>query len=729
MTDKIAGGKTAGRRMTGGPRASRREFVALSLRGMAASGLALGLVPVTARAAITAPATLRQTFLAIDHEGIVTVFAKHLDMGQGIWSGLAQIVAEELDADWDKVRVEGAPALMPDYSHTFFSGQTTGGSTSIANSYDQLRRAGATARAMLVAAAARQWGVASSEIATRDGKLTHPSGKRAGYGEFAGLAAQEPVPDKVALKDPAAFRIIGKGAPRLDTTAKHRGQMQYGIDTRLAGMLHAVVARAPAFGAKILRHDASKALAIPGVRHVLPLPSGIAVVADNTWTAMRGREALVVEWNDDTGERRSSAALAAHLGDSLDKPQFTVLERGDATAALNDSTKVVDAEFAFPYLAHAPMEPLALAGRYDGNTAELWGGFQMVTANQAAVAEVLGLPAAQVAMTTLNAGGSFGRRASFDSDWVAEMAYLLKAIGPGAAVQITRTREDDMTGGYYRPMTRHRYRVGLDEAGRIAAVDMTIAGQSIFYGTPTGQGDIPQADLLAVMGHIAERYDIPAARVRWANPDIAVPVTTFRSIGNTHTTYAKEVLVDRLARMAGIDALDYRLAMLGNAPRQAAVLRKAAAMAGWGKALPKGQAIGLAVQESESSFCAQAALVEMRDGEIRVHKVDCAIDCGIALDPGNVRAQIEGGIGFGLNTALYSAITLTDGVVDQSNFADYPLLRIDAMPAIDVAIINGGDRPTGVGEPGSTPIGAAVAIAVERLTGNSVTAWPLAPAG
>lgn len=706
------------------PPVDRRGFI-----GLGTGLLALGLYrPAGAEpSGAEPPAVLQQPFLRIEADDTVTVFAKHLDMGQGIGTGLAQIVAEELDADWAQVRVEAAPVNLRDYAHTTFKTQTTGGSTSISNSWDQLRRAGATARAMLVAAAARRWSVPEAEIAVKQGKVVHTaSGRTSGFGALSPIAALLPVPQDVTLKPVSQFALLGTPVRRLDTADKHRGKAQYGIDMRLPNMLHAVIARAPRFGARVKAFDAKGALAVPGVERVVQVPSGIAVLAGNTWSACRGRDALNITWDESSAETRSTDEIATYFRQlARDDAGLVCAERGNAATAIAGAAAVIEAEFLFPYLAQAPLEPLCVTGRIDAQGCELWGGFQSQTINQAKVCEILGLRTDQVRLNTLPAGGSFGRRASFTSDWVAELAEVLKAIGGRRPVKLMWTREDDLAGGYYRPMFLHRYRIGVDEKGHIAGLELKLVGQSILFGVPTGEGTPPKADFLSYMGNMADRYAIADASVRWASPQVKVPVHTFRSIGNTHTTLSKEIMMDRLARRAGIDPVAYRLAHLGQAPRQAQVLRLAAEKAGWGKPLPAGRKLGVAVQESEQSFIAQIAEVSIEDGTVRVHRVTCAVDCGFALDPDNIRAQMEGGIGFGLSTTMLSAITMTAGVVDQRNFDGYQLLRINEMPMIDVHIVDSAERPTGVGEPGSTCVGAAVANALEALSGKRVERFPM----
>lgn len=704
----------------------RRGFIKLT--GL---GLTLALLPAACSKAGESGAragVLAQPFLRIEPDGAVVVLSKHLEMGQGVWTGLATLVAEELDADWSKVRVESSPSEVPAYGNLDWGGkvQGTGGSSSIHNSYEQYRKAGATARAMLTAAAAKQWNVPDAEIAIVDGTVSHASGKSAGFGDLAATAAAMPVPQTVTLKDPAKFTLIGTSpAPRVDATDKVHGRQTFGMDVKLDGMLIAVIARAPLFGGTVKSFDAAKAKAVPGVVEVVQVPSGIAVLAKNTWAARQGREALVVAWDDSKAEKRSSAqfeadykALAAKGGGR------SVVARGDAAKALAGAVKVIEADYVFPYLAHAPMEPMTCAGRLADGKCEMWAGFQIPTVDRGAAAQALGLPPEYITLHVLAAGGSFGRRATPTGDFTGELANILKATDGKYPVKLVWTREDDIQGGYYRPFNVHRIRAGVDAGGRIVGWDQSFVGQSILAGTPFGPPD--GSDPGAYEGFATEQYDIQNASVRWIKAESPVPVLWWRSVGHTHSAYSKEVMMDELAAAAGKDPVEFRLAHLGEHPRHAAVLKLAAEKAGWGTPLPAGRARGIAVQESFGSFVAQVAEVSMKDGAISVDRVVCAVDCGLAVNPEHVRAQMEGGIGFGLGTALGSAITLTDGKPDQANFDTYSVLRIDRMPkAVEVHILNSGNQPSGVGEPGLPPIAPAVANAVAKLTGKRQHRLPL----
>jgi len=709
---------------------SRRRFVAL-----AGAGLALGLLPEAGAVAAAggddpaAPA-LAQTFVRIAPDGVVTVVIKHLEMGQGIATGLATLVAEELDADWALVRTEAAPFDPPRYKHLMFGSQTTGGSTSTANSWPQMREAGAVARAMLVAAAAARWQVPAAELTTYRGRVLHgASGRQAGYGALAAAAAALPVPIGVALKSPDSFTLVGRAGHRLGQAALVDGSARYGIDIQRPGMRVAVLQRPPRFGASVRQVDPAAALAVPGVRAVHPLGQAVAVVADDTWAALRGRQALKIEWDESHAEQRSSADLQAEFRRlaGVGEPGIDVLQRGQGAAALAGASQVLSADFELPYLAHQPMEPLAAVGEWGEQRCEIWAGSQNVSADHAAALQVLGLQADQLQLHVLPAGGSFGRRATFSADWITELALVLRAqraAGDRRPVKLQWTREDDVTGGFYRPMSLHRLRAGLDAHGRLLAVDETIVVQSFMRAFTHGEAPT-RPDPFAAEGHLGERYDVPHAHARWVNPKVGVPVHTYRALGYNHTTFCKEVMMDELARAAGQDALAFRLAHLSTQPRQAAVLRAAAAMAGWGRALPPGYALGMAVQEAYRTAVAQFALVRIADGQVVVERVWCAVDCGVVVNPDVVRAQMEGGIAFGLSAALHNAITLDGGKVQQSNFHDAPVLRLPEMPRVEVTLVASDAAPTGVGEPGSVPILAAVANAVALLTGRPVRSLPI----
>jgi len=710
---------------------TRRQFLTL-----AGAGLVLGLPALQGAAAADAAEAVHtkqglvQPFLRIAPSGEITILIKHLEMGQGINTGLATILAEELDADWSLVRTEAAPFHPALYKHTMYGMQTTGGSTSVANSWQQLREAGAVARAMLVQAAAQRWGVPAKELSAHRGRVMHgASGRQLGYGELAEAAALVPVPSGVPLKSSAAYTLIGRERHRLGVDDIVHGRTRYGMDMQRPGQLIAVLQRAPRFGATVRSVDAKDALALRGVVAVHRLPQAVAVLASNTWAALQARKLLKIEWDDSQAETRSTAELKADFRRWAEagEPGIDALVRGQAADAMAQAQQVLNADFELPYLAHQPMEPLAAVAELREGQCEIWAGSQNASADHGAAVRILGLAADKVKLHVLPAGGSFGRRATFSADWISELMLVLKAQqakGDSRPVKLMWTREDDITGGFYRTMSLHRLRAGLDAQGRLLAVEQTIVAQSFSRGRPK-PGVALKPDPFATGGHLAERYEVPHARTRWVSADVGVPVHTYRALSNNHTTFTKEVMMDELARAAGQDALAFRLAHLGRQPRQAAVLRRAAELAGWGQVLPQGRALGLAVQEADNSFVAQVAQVRIEHGQIVVERVVCVIDCGLVINPGLVRAQMESGIAFGLSAALHNELTLDAGRVQQSNFHDAPVLRLHEMPRVDVHCMASDAPPTGVGEPGSVPILAAVANAVARLTGKPVRSLPI----
>lgn len=715
--------------------ASRRQFLKAS--AAAGAGLVIGFAFAggnrIAAAAETAAADgvfAPNAFIRVAPDNSVTVLIKHIEFGQGTFTGLATLVAEEMDADWSQLRAEHAPADASLYNNLSWGPvQGTGGSSSIANSYEQLRRAGATARALLVQAAAEAWGVPAAEITVTSGVVVHAaSGRQARFGDLAARAASLQAPVEVTLKDPKDFTLIGKTAPRLDSRAKSRGEALYTIDKTLPGLLTAVIARPPVFGATLVSFDDSAARAIEGVVEVVRVPQGVAVLAKGFWAAKQGRDALQVQWDETTGETRGSAELMAEYKKLAEAPGLVARQEGDAAAALAGAARVLEADYEFPYLAHAPMEPLDCVAQLGDDGCDIWTGSQIPTVDQASAAAILGLQPAQVRVHTLFAGGSFGRRATPNADMVSEAVGIAKAIGGRAPVKLVWTREDDIQGGRYRPMYFHRLRAGLDADGRLVAWQHRIVGQSIARGTPFAAGMIHNGiDHTSVEGASTLPYLVPDITVDLHTTDVGVPVLWWRAVGSTHTAYSTEAFIDELAEAAGKDPVDFRLALLAGHPRHAGVLKLAAEKAGWGSAPPAGRTRGIAVHESFNTFVAEVAEVSVADdGTVKVEKVVCAVDCGVAVNPDQVKAQMEGGIGYGLGAVLHDAVTLKDGRVEQSNFHDYLPLRIDEMPAVEVYIVESAEAPTGVGEPGVPPIGPAVANAVYKATGRRIRALPFA---
>ncbi|MFN4177147.1 molybdopterin cofactor-binding domain-containing protein [Phenylobacterium sp.] len=679
-------------------------------------------------------------FIRIAPDGAVTVISKHIEFGQGNHAGLAAIVAEELDADWDKVRVEQAPANAKLYGNKLMGGtQGTGGSSAIPSSWDQLRQAGAAARAMFVEAAAKRWGVPAGEVTVANGVVAHASGKQASFGELVEDAAKIAPPQAPKLKDTKAFTLIG--TPRVrrkDSLAKSTGTARYTQDVRLPDMLTAMVAHPPRFGATVKSFDAAAARKVPGVVEVYKIPTGVAVVANSTWAAKQGRDALKVEWDEAKAEKRGSAALLQQFKDLASgkaqpegKVKWQAFEsRGDAGAAAG-GTAALEAAYDFPYLAHATMEPMNCVAIVKGNQARLIFGSQTQTLDQLNTAKIVGNLPGAIQIETLPAGGSFGRRANFQSDYVAECVHIAKKVGKGRPVKLVWTREDDMRAGYYRPLVHHTVRVTVDADGYPATWRHRIVTQSIMKDAPPGAPG-GKIDMTAVEGAAGSPYlkATPVVDAQLLTPDAGVPVLWWRSVGATHTAYVMEHTIDQLARRAGKDPVEYRRALYrkAGANRHLAVLDLAAEKAGWGSPTPAGWTRGVAVHESFGSVVAQVAEVKLENGVPRVGRVVTAIDCGIAIAPDQIAAQMEGGTCYGLSAALFGEITLTDGQVDQANFDTYRVLRNSEAPTVETYIVPSANPPSGVGEPGTPVIGPAVANALLTLTGQPTYAQPFVKA-
>ncbi|MFM0726395.1 xanthine dehydrogenase family protein molybdopterin-binding subunit [Paraburkholderia strydomiana] len=721
--------------LTDAVRPSRRTFLKAA-GSVAAVGLTVGFEWAgTGRRALAATmpeATFApNAFLRVAPDNSVTVIAKHVEMGQGAYTGIATIVAEELDADWQDVRVESAPADAKRYANLAFGTiQGTGGSSAMANSWMQLREAGAKARAMLVSAAAAQWQVPASDLTTRDGSVHHAATNRtATYGSLASAAARLPVPDKVTLKSPKDFRLIGHPLPRVDVPPKTDGTAQFTLDVTFPGMLVALLQRPPLFGATVKSFDASAAKAVPGVVSVVQVPGGVAVVAKGFWAAKQGRDALKVEWEDSKAEKRSSDAIMTEYRQLAEQSGASARKEGDATQALAGAAQKVSATYAFPYLAHAPMEPLDAVVKLTANSCEIWAGDQFQTVDQGNAARTAGLDPQQVKIHTLYAGGSFGRRANTQSDYIVEAVAIAKALGAnGTPVKLQWTREDDIHGGLYRPMYFHKLDAGLSADGKLIAWRHRIVGQSILAGTPFASVMVKNGiDGTSVEGAANVSYAIPNISVELTTTQTGVPVLWWRVVGSSHTAFAVEAFIDEAAHAAGKDPFVFRRDLLVQEPRMRAVLELAAEKAGWdpAKPLPKGRGRGIAVAEAFKTFVAQVAEVSVdNESNVKVERVVCAVDCGTPINPDVIVAQMEGGIGFGLGAALHSAITLKDGKVEQNNFDGYQVLRIAEMPKVEVHIVQSGEAPTGVGEPGVAPVGPAVANAIFAATGKRLHSLP-----
>ncbi|HZE60696.1 MAG TPA: xanthine dehydrogenase family protein molybdopterin-binding subunit [Burkholderiales bacterium] len=705
---------------------SRREF-------FKTSGALVIAVTIPAARAQEKSILETNAFVRIGADSTVTVIVKHLEMGQGTYTGLPTLVAEELDADWAQMRAEGAPADAKRYNNLFWGeAQGTGGSSSLPNSYEQLRKAGAAARFMLVAAAAERWKVPAKDVTITRGVVEHKkSRRRAKFGELVAAAATQVVPMDVPLKDPKDFVYIGK-APltRTDARAKSNGSAIYTQDVKLPGMLTAVVLHPPRFGAKLKTFDAAKTRQIPGVVNVVPFATpatnGVAVLARDYWTAKKGRDALIAEWDETGALRLGSGEIMAEYKRLAITPGSVAHKTGDIEAALKGAAKTLEAAYEFPYLAHASMEPMNCVVALTAAGCEIWNGEQFQTVDQMQVAQVVDLKPEQVKLNMLYAGGSFGRRANPQSDYLLEAAAIAKASGGQAPVKLVWGREDDMRAGHYRPMYYHALEAGLDAKDELMAWRHTIVGQSILAGTAFEPMMVKNGiDATSVEGAANLPYAVPNRLLELHSPKLAVPVQWWRSVGSTHTAYATECFLDDIARATGKDPLALRLALLANHPRHRGVLELAAKQAGWGKPLSKDRARGVAVHESFGTFVAQVVEVSRRKDAVHIERVVCAVDCGVAVNPNIVAMQMESGIGYGLSAALAGAITLKDGVVEQSNFHDYPVVRMNQMPKIEVHIVPSTEKPSGVGEPGTPVIAPALANALAALNGTAVRVLPM----
>lgn len=716
---------------------TRRSF----LKSAAATGAALviGLRP-NGRLAVAASGTTSELnpFVRILADGTVQVVIKHFEMGQGTTTGLATLVAEELDAGWSRVSTDFAPADKDRYKNLLFGAQGTGGSTAIANSYLQYRKAGAAAREVLVKAAAETWGVSPSDITVENGILKSGN-KQAHFGEMIAKAATLTPTEEPVLKTPDQFRLIGKdGLPRKDTPAKINGTATFALDVKIPGMVYVVILRTPRFGGKLKTFDASAAKSVKGFldAKALPTQEGIAVYAKGTWSALKSREAITAEWDFSAAENRSTDEIAAEHVSLLDKPQHQAMKGVDLAkteAVLKTADQVVEGDFVFPFLAHAPMEPLNCVIEPTEKGVRFHDGCQFPTVVQMVTAAILKIEPANVEVRTVYAGGSFGRRATVVADYHSQAAMAFALLGGKTPVKLVWTREDDLHGGFYRPMVAHRVRVGLKD-GKIIGWDHRMSARPIVLETFFASEEVKKSgvDPATVEGVNDTHYTLPDLSVGVSIPKTPIPVLWWRSVGHTHTAYAMETMIDMVAKAAKVDPVEFRLSLLTgddkNKKRLAGVLKLAAEKAGWGK--PKeGNFQGIAVHKSFESYVAEVVEISVKNGAIKVEKITCAVDCGVAVNPDVIRAQMEGGIGYGLGAIMRNEITLTKGVVDQQNFPDYEPLRITDMPKVEVHIVPSAEPPTGVGEPGVPPVGPALANAIHAALGTRVLTPPMTRAG
>jgi isoquinoline 1-oxidoreductase beta subunit len=664
-------------------------------------------------------------FVRIATDESVTVIAAHSEMGQGIYTSLPMLLNEELQADWAKIRVEPAPVDAA-YNHPVFGIQMTGGSTTSPAEWTRYRKMGAVARVMLVQAAAKQWGVDPSTCRVENGVVIHDeSKKRATYGSLANAASQLTSPADVPLKDPKTFTLVGKSTKRLDTPSKTNGAAQFGLDVSVPGMLYAVVMRPPVFGGKVRSIDASETLKVPGVKAVEQIPSGVTIIATKFWAAKLGRDKLKVDWDLGPNASLSTEQMLRDFAEMSQKPGNLAKKVGDPDAALKTAAKTITATYDVPYLAHCMMEPLNCVVDLRADSCELWTGTQFETVDRANAAKVAGLPPEKVKLNTTLLGGGFGRRANPASDFVVEAVHVAKVAK--APVKVVWTRDDDLKGGWYRPMWHDRFFAGVDASGEPVAWKHTIVGQSIAEGTPFEPLMVKDGvDAASVEGAADLLYGIPNLRVELHSPKIGVPVQWWRSVGHSHTGFSVEAFFDEVAHAGGKDPYELRRKLLANQPRMLEVLELCAQKAKWGSKLPPGVGRGIATHFSFDSYVAQVVETSVeKNGTVHVHRVFCAVNCGIVINPDTVKAQMEGGIIFGLTAALKTEITLKNGRVEQANFHDYQMLRMFESPEIEVHIVPSTENPSGVGEPGVPPVAPALANAIFAATGKRVRRLPI----
>jgi isoquinoline 1-oxidoreductase subunit beta len=700
---------------------TRRDF----LKGSAAAtgALVVGFTLPTASRYATAAAAggadfAPNAFLRIAPDGQITVVCGLSEMGQGVHMGIASLVAEELDADWKSIRLEQAPVDKA-YINPAFGMQATGGSTSIRGNYLPMRKAGAAARQMLVTAAAAQWGVDAATCRTESGSVIAADGRALGYGELAAAAAGLPVPQDPPLKDPRDFRILGKGHSRIDAPAKVNGSAGFGIDVKLPGLLTAVMAHAPVPGAKVVSIDDAAAKAVPGVRQVVQIPQGVAVLADGYWPALKGRDALVVKWEDGPLATLSSEAISKSLTEATTKPGMVARNEGDVGVA---AASTVEAVYEAPYLAHACMEPMNCTAWVRAGDAEIWAPTQGPGPHQGIVAQLTGLPAEKVQVHTTYLGGGFGRR--FAPDFIIASTLISKAAG--VPVKLVYTREDDMRGWFYRPAAVARFTAGLDKGGQPVSFFARVAAPALMVAAGFVK-ELPKGiDDPAVEGISDCPYAFPNLRVEYVRTEPGIPVWFWRSVGHSQNAFFLEAFIDEVAAAAGKDPVEFRRSLLGKQPRLRGVLELAAQKAGWGSSLPAGVHRGVAIASSFGSFVAQVAEVSVdANGKPRVQRVVAAVDCGATVNPEVIKRQVEGAIVYGLSAALFEKITIRNGRIEQSNFDNYPMLRMTEMPKVEVHIVPSTEAPGGIGEPGLPAATPAVVNAMFAATGRRVRMLPV----
>lgn len=719
--------------MADGTKINRRTFIQASI--VAGGALMIGAsasIPTRAeeRFGIAPAAEFKpNAFIKIAPDGKVTVVVGQAEMGQGVLTSLPMIVADELEVDWANVGFEHGPPGK-EFGNPALGGlQVTGGSASVKGLFDPLRKAAASAREMLVAAAAASWNVPAEQCRARNGEVFHPTSRRtAKYGTLLEAAAKVTPPAEPKLKDPKDFRYIGKSIKRLDGPEKVNGSGVFGIDVKVPGMLTATIQFPPVLGGKVKSFDDTKAKAVKGVRNVVRLDSGVAVVADNYWAAKKGRDALSVVWDDGAMTVTSSDTIWKTSVDAANGTKAIEAKKtGDIAAGKTKAAKTVEAVYWAPYLAHATMEPMNATADVKPDSCTVWSGIQAQQVVQMQIASLLKMPPEKVTVNNTLLGGGFGRRLG---DYVLDAVRLSKEVSK--PVKVVWTREDDMHGDFYRPSAYNKMSAGVDAAGKPVFWQHRIVTPSIMASLgPVVFGGAPPADRLdesATEGAHTLPYETENFHVDWVPINHGVPVGFWRSVGSSHTAFSTECFLDELAHAAGKDPYQFRISLLGKHPRFITTLKLAAEKAGWGKALPKGKGRGIAIHESFGSIVAQVAEVTVgKDGHVKVDRVVIACDCGQVVNPDTVKAQMEGGMVYGLTAALYGDITVKNGRIEQRNFYDYKMLRMNEMPKVEVHIVPSTEKHGGVGEPGTPPIAPAVVNAIFAATGKRLRSLPIRP--
>lgn len=694
---------------------TRREF--LKSGAAATGGLVIGFaIPVKDVFASSKDEAVN-AWVRIAPNNQVTILCARSEMGQGVVMAMPTLVAEELEVDLHRVKVDFAPPGEV-YINSMLGAQLTGGSTSVRDGWDKLRIAGAQAREMLKAAAAKKWGVDVSEVKVSNGRITGPGGKKATYGQVAADAAKLTPPKDVKLKDPSQFKYVGKPLHRLDTAGKVNGSVKYGIDTKLPGMLYASLAQCPVLGGKVVSYDAAKAKSMPGVKHVVEIPDGIAVLATSWWQAKTARDTIQIQWDEGPNKSLDSATISKGLAAAMEKPGAKIKEAGNVAQAMQGAAKKVEATYELPFLSHSPLEPMNFTADVRKDRALLIGSIQFQQAALGIASQITGLKPEQITVQTTYLGGGFGRR--IDLDYMAQAVMISKAVGK--PVKLVWTREDDMTHDFYRPTSLHRMAAALDASGKPVALSLKMSSPSVTARLipPLVKDGVDPLMTEAIL----VPYDIPNQSVYTVIQDTGLRVGYLRSVSHALNAFANETFMDELAHSAGKDPYEYRLSLLEKQPRFKNVLMLAADKAGWGKPLPQGRARGIGLMEGYDTYMAQVVEVSVKDGLPVVHRVVVAVDLGRMVNPNIVRQQLEGNIIFGMQAALYGEITLKDGRVQQTNFHQYQMPRMPQTPQIEMHIVESTEKPGGIGEPGTALIGPAIGNALFALTGQRLRKMP-----